>query len=164
VQAPVAPFQYINSHDHEHLIDSFGVEYGIGGQGDVQFGIRANFYKLQPFAIALYTCQGVPMLWQGQEFAENYTLPPAGDARISFRRSVHWEYFYDQYGQPLVRLYRVMARLRRRLRALRSRRSSTPSSSSTSPTAHSRSPCPSRRQAPIAKWSTTTSAPPTTST
>ncbi len=121
VQAPVAPFQYIDSHDHEHLIDSFGVEYGIGGQGDVQFGIRANFYKLQPFAIALYTCQGVPMLWQGEEFAENYTLPPAGDARISFRRSVHWEYFYDEYGQPLVRLYRIMARLRRRLRALRSR-------------------------------------------
>jgi len=95
--------------------------YGIGGTGDVQFGIRANFAKLQPFAIALYTCQGVPMLWQGEEFAENYTLPAGGNARISFRRSVHWEYFYDQYGQPLVRLYRIMASLRQRYRALRSR-------------------------------------------
>ena len=121
VQAPVAPFQYFDSHDHEHLIDSFGVSYGIGGPGDVQFGIRANYYKLQPFAIALYTCQGVPMLWQGEEFAENYTLPPAGAARISFRRSVHWEYFYDEYGQPLVRLYRILGRLRRQYRALRSR-------------------------------------------
>jgi maltooligosyltrehalose trehalohydrolase len=121
VQAPVAPFQYFNSHDHEHLITSFGTAYGIGGQGDVQFGIRANFAKLQPFAIALYTCQGVPALWQGEEFAENYTLPAGGNARISFRRSTHWEYFYDEYGQTLVRLYRVMARLRRRYRALRSR-------------------------------------------
>ena len=33
------------------------------------------FYKLQPHAIALYTLQGIPMLWQGQEFADNYTLP-----------------------------------------------------------------------------------------
>jgi 1,4-alpha-glucan branching enzyme len=121
IQAPVAPFQYFNSHDHEHLITSFGTMYGIGGTGDVQFGIRANFAKLQPFAIALYTCQGVPMLWQGEEFAENYTLPAGGNARISFRRSVHWEYFYDQYGQPLVRLYRIMASLRQRYRALRSR-------------------------------------------
>jgi 1,4-alpha-glucan branching enzyme len=121
VQAPVAPFQYFNSHDHEHLITSFGKIFGIGGQGDVQFGNRANFAKLQPFAIALYTCQGIPMLWQGEEFAENYTLPPGGNARISFRRSVHWEYFYDQYGQPLIHLYRVLARLRRGFRALRSR-------------------------------------------
>ena len=106
------------------------------------------------------------MLWQGEEFAENYTLPAGGNARISFRRSVHWEYFYDQYGLPLVRLYRIMAGLRRRNRALRSRstyyfneqsnpiaqivayqryaaatnrtRSSTRSFSSTSPTVHNR--------------------------
>lgn len=123
IQAPVAPFQYLNSHDHQHLIDSFGVAPGIGGLGDVEFGIRANVAKLQPFAIALYTCQGIPMLWQGEEIAENYTLPQGGNARISFRRSMHWEYFYDQYGQQLVRLYRILARLRRQNRALRSRQS-----------------------------------------
>ena len=121
VQAPVAPFQYLNSHDHEHLIDSFGKAPGIGGLGDVEFGIRANVAMLQPFAVALYTCQGIPMLWQGEEIAENYTLPEGGNARISFRRSMHWEYFYDQYGQELVRLYRLLGRLRRTTRALRSR-------------------------------------------
>ena len=123
VQAPVAPFQYLNSHDHQHLIDSFGIAPGIGGLGDIEFGIRANVAKLQPFAIALYTCQGIPMLWQGEEIAENYTLPSGGNARISFRRSMHWEYFYDQYGQELVRLYRILGRLRRQNRALRSRQS-----------------------------------------
>lgn len=121
VAAPVAPFQYLNSHDHEHLIDSFGTAPGIGGQGDVAFGIRANVAKLQPFAVALYTCAGIPMLWQGEEIVENYTLPQGGNARISFRRSMHWEYFYDQYGQELVRLYRILGRLRRSLRVLRSR-------------------------------------------
>ena len=120
-QAPVAPFMYLNSHDHEHLITSFGIKPGIGGPGDLWFGDRANTARLQPYAIALYTCQGIPMLWQGEELAENYTLPGGGNARISTPRPVHWEYFYDPYGQELIRLYRILARLRRQLPALRSR-------------------------------------------
>jgi maltooligosyltrehalose trehalohydrolase len=92
-------------------------------EGDIQFGDRRNFYKLQPLAIALYTCQGIPMLWQGQEFAENYTLPDGGNGRISVRRSVHWEYFYDEAGQSLIRLYRILAKLRTTSRALRSQKS-----------------------------------------
>ncbi len=120
-QAPVAPFQYLNSHDHEHLITSFGIKPGIGGQGDLSFGDRANAARLQPYAIALYTCQGIPMLWQGEELAENYTLPGGGNARISTSRPVHWEYFYDEYGQELIRLYRILARLRHQIPALRSR-------------------------------------------
>jgi 1,4-alpha-glucan branching enzyme len=63
------------------------------------------------------------MLWQGQEFADNYVLPDAGDARIHFRRNVHWEYFYDDDGAPLVRLYRILGELRHRFPALRSRES-----------------------------------------
>ncbi len=74
---------------------------------------------MQPFAIALYTCQGTPMLFQGQEFAENYVLPDDGNGRIRLRRDVNWEYFYDQVGHPLVRLYRVLGRLRHTCPALR---------------------------------------------
>jgi 1,4-alpha-glucan branching enzyme len=121
IQAPVAPFQYLNSHDHEHLITSFGVKPGIGGAGDLRFGDRANAARLQPYAIALYTCQGIPMLWQGEELAENYTLPDGGNARVSTPRPMHWEYFYDQYGQELIRLYRILGRLRHQIPALRSR-------------------------------------------
>jgi 1,4-alpha-glucan branching enzyme len=120
-QAPVAPFQYLNSHDHEHLITSFGVKPGIGGPEDLLFGDRANTPRLQPYIIALYTCQGIPMLWQGEELAENYTLPSGSNARISRPRDMHWEYLYDQYGQELIRLYRILARLRRQIPALRSR-------------------------------------------
>ena len=63
------------------------------------------------------------MLWQGQEFADAYVLPASGDARIHFRRDVHWEYFYDDRGSPLVRLYRVLGDLRQSVAALRSRQS-----------------------------------------
>jgi 1,4-alpha-glucan branching enzyme len=121
VEMPVAPFQYLESHDHSQLI-SFAAQLPHD-PGDVVFGDRSAYYRLQPFAIALYTCQGVPMLWQGQEFAESWTLPSSGAARIAFRRNVHWEYFYDTPGQTLVGLYRRLGTLRREHRALRSRES-----------------------------------------
>ena len=116
VDMPVAPFQYLESHDHSQLITFTEDDY------DPLLGhYRQNFYRLQPFAIALYTAQGIPMLWEGQEFADNYTLPPAGDARIGLRRDMHWEYFYDDPGSALIRLYRRLGKLRQSSRALRSR-------------------------------------------
>ena len=119
VEMPVAPFQYLNSHDHSHLIWFAGTT----GAGPLPFGDRTLFYKLQPFAIALYTCQGVPMLWEGEEFADNYELASAGSARINLRRDMNWEYFYDADGMPLIRLYRILGQLRASTPALRSRSS-----------------------------------------
>lgn len=63
------------------------------------------------------------MLWEGEEFADNYNLPGDGSARVNLRRDAHWEYFYDDFGVPLIRLYRRLAQLRRSSRALRSRES-----------------------------------------
>jgi 1,4-alpha-glucan branching enzyme len=119
VDMPVAPFQYLNSHDHSHLICFAGTT----GDGPLPWGNRNNFYMLQPFAIALYTAQGVPMLWEGEEFADNYELPQSGAARINLRRDVNWEYFYDGAGVPLIRLYRILGQLRAASPALRSRES-----------------------------------------
>jgi 1,4-alpha-glucan branching enzyme len=118
VDRPVAPFQYLESHDHSQLISFVATE-----PGEVAFGDRSRFYKLQPFVIALYTCQGIPLLWQGQEFAENWVLPESGNGRIVFQRDVNWEYFYDDFGGPLIRLYRILGALRRAYPALRSRES-----------------------------------------
>jgi hypothetical protein len=47
---PVAPFQYLNSHDHSHLICFAATT----GDGPIPSGDRTRFYQLQPFAIALY--------------------------------------------------------------------------------------------------------------
>lgn len=122
VDMPVAPFQYLNSHDHGHLI-TFAGTLGDIGNALIPWGDRSYFYKLQPFAIALYTAQGVPMLWEGEEFADNYVLPSEGPARVNLRRDVNWEYFYDDEGVPLIRLYRILGRLRSASPALRSRES-----------------------------------------
>ncbi len=123
VDMPVAPFQYLESHDHSQLIYFVGVEPGTDQPGYIPFGDRSKWYKLQPFAIALYTCQGTPMLWQGQEFAENYYLPNEGNGRVRLQRDLNWEYFYDEFGVPLVRLYRRLGTLRHQCPALRSRES-----------------------------------------
>src|SRR5262249_52529286 len=117
---PVAPLQYLNSHDHSWLVTSFGLEPPLTPD-DIRFGDRSRFFKLQPFAIALLSSRGVPMLWEGEEFAENYAIAGGGALRISFLRGMHWEYFYDNDGSPLVRVYRRMGKLRRALPALRSR-------------------------------------------
>jgi 1,4-alpha-glucan branching enzyme len=62
------------------------------------------------------------MLWQGQEFAENWTMPDGTDPRRTlFSRPLHWEYFYDQAGKALVRLYRRLGDIRHAHRALGSR-------------------------------------------
>jgi len=119
VAMPVAPFQYLNTHDHSHLICFAGTT----GGGLIPFGDRSLFYLLQPYAIALLTSQGVPMLWEGEEFGDNYMLPPGGPARINLRRDMNWEYFYDAEGVPLIRLYRILGRLRSSTPALRSRES-----------------------------------------
>lgn len=117
---PVAPFQYLESHDHSRFITRFGITPGADLLGQ-PFGNRALFYKTQPYVIALYTGKGIPMLWHGQEFAENWSVPGAGIGRNLFDRPLHWEYFYDPQGKALVRLYRIMGTLRRNHRALRSR-------------------------------------------
>jgi len=121
VQMPVAPFQFIESHDHSQLI--VFASQGSDPGDPIPEGDRSRFYKLQPHAIALYTLQGIPMLWQGQEFADNYALPDNGMDRVHLARITHWEYFYDAPGITLVGLYRRLAALRRSVPALRSRSS-----------------------------------------
>jgi 1,4-alpha-glucan branching enzyme len=116
---PVGPFQYIESHDHSRFINQFGTLSLRDLLGE-RYGNRDRYYKMQPYVIALYTGKGIPMLWQGQEFAENWGIPGGGLGRNLFERPLHWEFFYDAGGKDLVRLHRIMGQLRRSHRALRS--------------------------------------------
>lgn len=127
---PVAPFQYVNSHDHSHLV-AFTTP-PPASTAYTPLADRSRWYAVQPFIVALYTAEGVPMLWQGQEISDNWilatdndSLPESmrGDLRIHIRREMHWEHFYDDEGAPLVRLHRVLGRLRADTPALRSRSS-----------------------------------------
>lgn len=125
-ELPAAPFQYLESHDHSRFINRFG-EDQVRDLLDQPYGNRDRFYKTQPYAIALYTAKGIPMLWHGQEFAENWSVPhgtpepSSGIGRVLYSRPLHWEYFYDARGKALIRLYRALGALRARHRALGSR-------------------------------------------
>src|SRR5258708_38853946 len=68
---------------------------------------------LQPYLIAILLSKAVPMLWQGQEFGENYFLPDFGAGRVSLLRPLRWDFFYDSTGQRLVQLVRKLLRVRR---------------------------------------------------
>jgi hypothetical protein len=116
---PVAPLQYFESHDHSRFINRFGATQ-LRDLLDQPYGDRGRFYKMQPYVIALYTCKGIPMLWHGQEFSENWSVP-SGLGRVLLSRPLQWEYFYDTIGKAVVRLYRIMGTLRARHRALGSR-------------------------------------------
>jgi maltooligosyltrehalose trehalohydrolase len=67
-------------------------------------GDRSRWYMLQPYLIALLMSKGIPMLWQGQELAENYFLPEFGAGRVSLLRPLRWDYFYDGAGRSIIAL------------------------------------------------------------
>ena len=114
---PVAPFQYVETHDNPRQLARIAPS-AIRDLIGEKYGDRSRFYLLQPYTIGQFMGKGVPMLWQGQELGENWGIAHWGLGRNLYPRGVHWEYFYDQYGQALIRLYRRLGQLRRSLRAV----------------------------------------------
>jgi len=117
---PKLALQYIENHDHERFLCNFGLSNpDEAGNPLFQHGDRDRWYMLQPYLIALLMSKGIPMLWQGEEFAENYFLPEFGAGRVSLLRPLRWDYFYDGSGQPIVGLVRKLLRIRRERRHIR---------------------------------------------
>lgn len=139
---PALVVQYIESHDEPRLFylmqrkDALQKKNGCEDSGlnacddsgfDYRNGLDGQpWWKLQPYAIALMTSVGIPMLWAGQEFAENTGLASSGQARVRDFRPLHWDYFYSVATTPdgstvlpLVTLYRKLGNLRRAHPALR---------------------------------------------
>ena len=107
---PKTALQYIENHDHSRFICNFSQM----NQSDLlQQGDRSLWYKLQPYIIGLLTAKGIPMLWQGQEFGENYFVPDSGWGRVMLLRPVRWDYFYDSVGKTVAALFRNMLALRK---------------------------------------------------
>lgn len=100
------PVIYIENHDHSRLV------HEVGG--------RDRWYKTQPAAIALFTSPGMPMIYNGQEFGEDYWLPGAGSGRVE-PRPLRWQQYENDFaGQRLRWLYRKLADIRGTHPALRS--------------------------------------------
>lgn len=115
---PKSALQYVENHDHSRFVCNFATT--TADDDLLREGVRDNWYKVQPYLIALLTGRGIPMLWQGQEFGENYFVPDSGMGRVALLRPVRWDYFYDPVGKATVRLVRNLLELRRRLPQLRS--------------------------------------------
>ena len=109
---PKAPLQYIENHDHSRFLCKFGLRQPDWNPLFAE-GERAHWYRMQPYLIGLLCAKHIPMLWQGQEFGENYFLPEDGLGRVMLLRPLRWDYFYDEVGKSLVRLVRRLISLRR---------------------------------------------------
>jgi 1,4-alpha-glucan branching enzyme len=118
---PKAALQYIENHDHERFLCNFGT-HNPDEAGNPLFaeGDRTRWYLLQPYLISLLMSKGIPMLWQGEEFAENYFLPDTGTGRVSLLRPLRWDFFYDDFGRLIVSLVRKLLRIRRLRHHIRS--------------------------------------------
>jgi len=111
---PKSALQYIENHDHERFLCNFGLR-NPDEAGNPLFleGDRNLWYMLQPYLIAILMSKGIPMLWQGEEFGENYFLPDFGAGRVALLRALRWDFFYDAHGQSVVQLVRKLLRIRR---------------------------------------------------
>ncbi len=103
--------QYIENHDHSRFVCDFRTVFRgneLLGEGD-----RSLWYKVQPYLIGILMAKGIPLLWQGQEFGENYSVPEQGWGRVLMFRPVRWDYFYDSIGKKMIALVRKLIKLRR---------------------------------------------------
>src|SRR4029079_1047035 len=111
---PKTALQYIENHDPEPFICNFGLNNpDEAGNPLFREGDRNLWFMLQPYLIATLMSKGIPMLWQGEEFGENYFLPDFGAGRVALLRALRWEFFYDAPGQSVVQLVRKLLRIRR---------------------------------------------------
>jgi pullulanase/glycogen debranching enzyme len=107
------PVTYIENHDHESLA--------------LNAGSRGEWWRMQPYAIALMTVAGAPLIHNGQEFAELYpmpepfhedpTAPPDSQDPARKRvvpRPLHWSYQTDGSGAALLDLYRRLIDIRQK--------------------------------------------------
>ena len=106
------PTIYLSNHDHSHVTWQAGARNNAGA---------LEWYRTQPWAIAMMTSPGAPMVQNGQEFAEDHRLPEDdhGSGRRVQPRPLHWSYAGDSIGAPMVSLYRKLGYLRRTYDVLR---------------------------------------------
>jgi 1,4-alpha-glucan branching enzyme len=108
-----APTLYVSNHDHSHVAWQAGARDNRGA---------FEWYRTQPYAIALFTAPGVPMFHAGEEFAEDHWIPEddGGTGRRVRQRPLRWTLSADQVGQSVLRLYARLIAIHRQYAGLRS--------------------------------------------
>jgi 1,4-alpha-glucan branching enzyme len=108
-----APTLYLSNHDHSHTAWQAGARDNRGGM---------EWYRTQPYAIALMTAPGVPMIHSGDEFAEDHWIPEddGGTGRRVRPRPLRWNLSKDSVGVAVARLYARLGAIRQQYPGLRS--------------------------------------------
>ena len=105
-----APVTYIENHDHESFM--------------LNAGSRDEWWRTQPYAIALLTAAGAPMIHNGQEYAGLYLMPEQDDKTAPpdcqdparkriVPRPLLWSQVGDGPGRAMLDLYRRLIEIRR---------------------------------------------------
>lgn len=99
------PVIYIENHDHGTLVNKVaGSRVGVSRE--------ENWFKTQPYAIALFTIPGTVMIHNGQEFGDEYYMPESGSDRVR-PRPLNWRYQHDYIGGRLTNLYKKLSKIRK---------------------------------------------------
>jgi 1,4-alpha-glucan branching enzyme len=104
---------YLSNHDHSQVAWQAGARDNQGAM---------EWYRVQPYAIALMTSPGCPLVPNGQEFAEDYWVmeDDQGSGRRVTPRRLRWDFQGDKIGMALGGLFSKLIALRLAHPALRS--------------------------------------------
>ena len=107
------PTVYHSNHDHSYVAWRAGAAENVGSM---------RWYKIQPYVMALFTGAAVPMIQNGEEFAEDHWIPEddKGTGRRIRPRPLQWKLANDGIGKTLMKLYTRMANIRLQYPGLRS--------------------------------------------
>jgi glycosidase len=107
------PTIYLGNHDHADVAWQAGARNNAGA---------LEWYRSQPYVIAMLTSPGAVLIKNGQEFAEDYWIPEddKGSSRRVQSRPLHWDYPNDKViGKPLRAVYTKIIKLRHAYEVLR---------------------------------------------
>jgi hypothetical protein len=102
---PIGPMIYIEDHDHSTVTNA------AGG--------RNNWFRVQPYMIALATCSGGVMIHNGQEFATDYWFPEPNASGRVMSRPLDWTQAADATGVLAQSRYQSLLQLRNNHAGLR---------------------------------------------
>jgi pullulanase len=103
---------YMSNHDHSQVAWQAGAKDNVGCM---------QWFKTQPYAIALLFSPGTPLIQNGQEFGENHWIPQddEGTGRRILPRTIRWKLRNDKIGNSLFDLYKRLIEVRKKYVSLR---------------------------------------------
>ncbi len=99
------PTIYIENHDHKRFM--------------LKAGGRDYWSLTQPYVIALFTCAGATLIYNGQEFGQSNDMPESGEGRV-VSRPVEWNIADITPGPDIQALYQTLISIRKKYPALSS--------------------------------------------